>query len=186
MWLEEMLTVPPSPGVRRGVDLLGVAVDASLYGRRQESLAQSLLAERAFAATGTTAGLLRARLERVYALQRAIDKSCLEAGRGLAQQLASRKYRWAAVQALLNEYTCFTMRNDKQHSYESLSRAQSWSNDASYPVLRLRALGFAASYQVNRGKFDAGWKTNLQGLVLYWENQAPPIRAFQFYSSLLF
>ncbi len=186
-WLSELLATPRSHAFSWAVAALGNAVQASREGDPVEAGREAGRAARLFQEAGSEAGALRARLEGVYALQRAQrGDRCLAAARPLAAQLRGRGYTWMEIQLSLEQGACLSMVGQGGHSQRGIEAAMSAARAARYDTSYLRALGFAGSLARSRGDFIGAWASNREGLALYWEGGHPVTRVYQFYSDLAF
>lgn len=184
-WLMEFLATMDHSSFPAAVNALTGAIRANAEGNRDRGGDLAREAERLFAATGNTAGHLRARLELVYSLSRLFRSAeCAEASNGLAARLRSRRYRWAYGQLQLERSTCAVRAGNLGEAQALLDDAIQQIKDSGYSTLLLRGLGFAANLQQALGRNDEANSHDWEGLALFWKGSHPPLRAYQFYANI--
>jgi CHAT domain-containing protein len=184
-WLLDIMHSHRSPRFSRAIRELSIAAQRDASGDSTDAIAHAALAERSFEAVGSVAGYIRARLERIYALQRALQvNECMVTAKGLETRLRGHGYRWAETQLLLEESACENMLGNLGFEEPVLKRALNMARSHSYGVLYLRGLGFAAGLETAKGDLNKAWEHDLEGLHVYSAGGYPALRAYQFYSDM--
>jgi len=184
-WLTDMLRTAQSSNLGDAMRMLASAIVSDNAGRYDQGAHDAKQAEGLFRLAGSEPGALRARFERVYALDRsAKGAECLVASTSLVHALASRRYAWLQVQSLIEDATCRSVTGEMDTSSRETKQAIDVARAAAYRTLYLRALGNAASFASIAGDLSKAWTLNRNGLAEYWRGNYPPARAFQFYSEL--
>ena len=164
---------------------LSRAVVANAAGNPARAEIESSLSENSFRAARSDAGVIRARLEDVYALQRSLRPSdCLSSAAGLDKAVFNHRYAWMEIQLLLEESACSNMTGNMGAEEPTLARALALSQDHGYGTLYLRALGFAGGLERAKGNWNKSWEDDFEGLRLYVAGNYPAIRGYQFFSDM--
>jgi CHAT domain-containing protein/tetratricopeptide (TPR) repeat protein len=184
-WLADMLGDLENPGIFKAMQGLARAISAAQSGDYDSAVEEAARAETGFRQSGSTAGILRARYERVNALDRQAKGSlCRQQAAQLTFLLTRRRYLWLKIQALSEEATCRSITGDIDGASEESDQAVDLAKHSGYRAVYLRALGNAASINDLKGDFNKAWNRHLEGLQQYWNGNYPPVRAFLFYSEL--
>jgi CHAT domain-containing protein len=163
--------------------------NAVTFSARGEEVKARDAAERAgswFARADSQPGVLRARIEQIYALRNAHQaKRCIAEASAVSQALKKTNYGWMRTQLFADTCSCLLMTGEfdqgRKHAADAIQEASNFR----YPVLRLRSLGMAASVESDEGNLLEAWEENESGLAEYWRAKfAPPRRAQQFYDDL--
>lgn len=184
-WLMDLLGGLGHPQFKANLEMLAAAMRANAAGRRDQGGELAGRAAQGFAAAGNTAGLLRARVERVYSLSRAFrSPACGAEASDLAQPLLDRGYTWAHGQLLLERSTCAVRTGQLGQARLLLDEAVDRIKAAGYEALLLRCLGFSANLQMVLGRYADAARLNLEGLALFWKGVYRPLRGYQFYDNV--
>jgi CHAT domain-containing protein/cytochrome c-type biogenesis protein CcmH/NrfG len=184
-WLLDIARSRRSAEFSAGIRDLSLAVKSDAVGDASGAIARAALAEASFRNAGNNAGYVRARLERVYALQRALRvNECMTVARGLEKPLEGHGYAWAEIQLLLEESACENMTGNVGYEEPRLERAVNLARLHSYGILYLRGLGFAGSLETAKGNWSRAWDDDLEGLRVYAAGRYPVLRAYQFFSDM--
>lgn len=184
-WLEDLLHTTPSPAFAKAVASLAGAVNADTEGDWAHGKEKAEAAERWFQSAGSFAGVFRARLERIYALDRAGQgQSSLAGARSLMPQLAGRRYPWLLVQLQLQLAGSLDSVGDQDNRHVVLEQALKLAESADYRILRLLTLGGAAAIESTKGNRRKAWALDGEGLKLFWAASYPPIPAYRFYADM--
>src|SRR5580658_10135796 len=186
-WLRDVLKTPHSARAMEAFAALGRAAEADARGDAVHAGPDAQAAERLFRVVANVAGALRAEFEYVYSLQlRGLYGECAVRAEPLVEATESRPYSWLIAGALIEVGGC------REHSGDFESSARTWrdaiaaADGSSYPVLKLRLIGFSAVRQRSIGNSAQAWRENVRGLTLYWAGFYPLVRAQQFYAELSF
>jgi CHAT domain-containing protein/tetratricopeptide (TPR) repeat protein len=185
-WLADILSASDSRDMAIGLQGLSMASKDNAAGDPEAAEVQAQKAETFFRRASSAPGVWRAQFEEIYASQRRFQsEACLLAVARLREQTNYRKLAFISIQLHLEHYACLTSADvlfDK--ATDSLVSALALSKEAHYPILYLRALGFSASEQTEKGDAEAAWELDRAGLDDYWIGSAGPRRASQFYDDM--
>ncbi|HXI40386.1 MAG TPA: CHAT domain-containing protein [Bryobacteraceae bacterium] len=184
-WLQDVLAARSSPAFSQAIASLARAVSADAEGNVAKGLEEAAQAERGFEKAGSAAGVIRAKLERVYALDRSGQGlQCVDAAEGMLPRLAERGYRWLFVQLHLELAGCAGAvgRQDIQH--RALAKALLLAEPSGYRVLKLRTLAYGAAIESYRGNRSKAWALDVEGLKLFWAATYPSVAVFQLYTQM--
>jgi CHAT domain-containing protein len=185
-WLADVLSASDSRDLAAGLQALSMAAKDNAAGDPEASEFEAQKAETFFRKASSAAGTWRAQFEEIYASQRRFHSdACLSAVAKLREQTNNKKVAFISIQLHLEHYACLTSADvlfDK--ATDSLLSALALSSEAHYPILYLRALGFSASEQTEKGDAEAAWELDRAGLGEYWHGSAGPRRASQFYDDM--
>ena len=162
--------------------LLAAAARSNNTGSYEDSISAALQAEREFRAVSNRAGEMRARLERIYALQRSEHgRECTGYAVGLIEDLASTDYRWLKARAALELTTCKAKTQDSGSLITEREQIFSDIGRTGYSSLELRALGFMVQPELVRANPLRLHQLVRDGLTTYWQGEFQASRAQQFY-----
>lgn len=187
-WLADLLVRRPSPAFSSGLLHLSRAAARNAAGDADAAGEEAGQALRWFSQGENIPGMVRARLEVVYALHlRSQGLACREAALPIVRQLSGKSYSWIHGQFLLEEHTCFRMTGDIKQAGLALASARKIADKAGFGVLLLRALAFEASLNWSaKGNERRAWTLYHEGLDHFWTGNYPEIRAYEFYAGLCF
>jgi CHAT domain-containing protein len=187
VWLNDLIASANDPrAFGNAVQWLSKAARFSAQGEGVKAHAAAEHAESWFARAGSKPGVLRARLEQIYALRNAHQgKRCLAEASAGSQALRKTSYGWMRTQLLADTCSCLLMTGEFEQARQHAALAIQEASRLAYPVLRLRSLGMAASVESDEGNLLEAWEDNESGLAEYWRTEFfPPLRAQQFYDDL--
>jgi CHAT domain-containing protein len=187
-WLNDFLIGDDSDVFVLAVALLRDAVADSDSGKYWYALVDAGKAATLFGQVGNRAGVLRARVEKVHALQRTLKGSdCLALSSNVAASLRGVNYLWIQAQLEIEQSACSIKLGRFEAARSFIWKAQRDTQAGHYPFLQLRSIGIAASIETDAGNLVASWTLNEQGLAKFWETDfAPLMRAHQFYDDLVY
>lgn len=184
-WLADFIKAPRTETSAAGSLALAKAIEENRTDSPGEALIDAERAASTFAKVRNTAGELRSRMEKVYALHRsARGPDCVSAAISLSGSLTGRRYHWLEAQLAVEESICKAMVEDFAGAQIALDHARDLAKTYSYPTLYLRVLGIAAAQETTVGNYFSSWEMDRKGLAIYWQGAYPAERAFQFYSDL--
>ncbi|PYT26207.1 MAG: hypothetical protein DMG58_22910 [Acidobacteria bacterium] len=147
-WLQDILAGTQSPAFANATASLARAVSADAEGDFGKGREEAAKAEHGFERAGSAAGVLRAKLEWIYALDRSGQgEQCLDAAEALLPQLARRGYPWLSVQLNLELAGCAGSVGQPGMQHRALEKALLLARPARYRVLQLRVLAYAAEIE---------------------------------------
>jgi CHAT domain-containing protein len=185
-WLNELIRSANPQDFGNAVQWLSKAVRFSAHGEEVKARAAAERAESWFARAGSQPGVLRARVEQIYALRNAHQgKRCVVEASAVSQGLKKASYGWMRTQLFADTCSCLLMTGEFDQARKHAALAVQEASKLGYPVLRLRSLGMAASVESDEGNLLQAWEDNESGLADYWRAEfSPPRRAQQFYDDL--
>lgn len=184
-WLSDLLESANTRGFPAAAESLAKAISAGSEGNPSLSLEQAQLAVQRFDRFENRAGVFRAKLEGIYALQRSLeDERCVAAARKLDADLASRSYFWMKGKLLLEQAACAASGADVADADRLLHAADQIAVTHNFGALYLRGLSFASDFAADKGDSDLSWKNAQQGLQQFWSGSYPPIRGYALCASL--
>ena len=187
-WLADLLMGGPSPAFSAGLLHLSRATARNAAGDADAAGDEAGQALRWFSQGKNIPGMVRARLEVVYALHlRSQGLACREAALPIVRQIKGKRYSWIQGQFLLEEHTCFRMTGDIKQAGLALVSARRIADKAGFGVLSLRAIAFESSLNWSaKGNERRAWSLYHEGLGRFWAGNYPEIRAYEFYAGLCF
>jgi CHAT domain-containing protein/tetratricopeptide (TPR) repeat protein len=184
-WLQDLLSTAPSPAFAEAAASLARAVNADAEGDVARGQEEATKAEHWFHRAGSAAGVLRAQLERIYALDRSGQgQRCLDGTEALAPELAGQRYPWIRARLQLELASCLESVGTQGAQHLAVQQALRLAESANYPVLRLRALAFAAIFETDKGNRRKAWALDVQSLRLFWAASYPLSSAYMFYTDM--
>jgi CHAT domain-containing protein len=185
-WLRDVLAAPRSPELVRGLVALAEALKGNLADESERALVAAPEASLRLRAAGNRAGALRADVEHVYALHRAVETAaeCVEQAVTVERNARAMNYRWILGQATLEEGNCRSLLGDFDAAGRKMDLAIAQVAQSGYLDLQLRAAALTQELQTNAGNLLAAWDLSREGLATYWSGPYPATRAHQTYFNL--
>ena len=184
-WLLDVLAAEKQSETEHAFTALSKSLESNLSGDPNGGRSYAQEAESAFRRASNGPGVLRARMEKLYALHRLFHgRECVQLASSLKRELGPTQYTWMKVQVALEEYSCWTSQAHMDRGEELVAAALKLSSEANYATLELRAIAFKAGLYTDKGNVASSWSWNRAGLEKYWEGSFPPLRAYQFYDDL--
>lgn len=187
-WLNDLLEASDSDVFALAVASLRDAVADSDTGKHWDASVDAAKAATLFGQAHNRAGVLRARVEEVHALQRTLKgNDCLAQSNKVARSMQNLNYLWIQAQLEIEQSACSIKLGRFDAARSFISSAERDTQAGHYPFLELRSMGIAASIETDAGNLVASWKLNEQGLAKFWQTDfAPLMRAHQFYDDLVY
>jgi CHAT domain-containing protein len=182
LWLADALQERGSTGA---YDQLLRLVELNNHGETDDALkaADTLIGQ--FGTGRWTPAAARARVERVYALHRALRPAeCLTEARALDGKLQRAGYQWMAIVNRTEIAICESMQGQEADSIRVYDQLMRESQKAGFLSLRLRAAGLLADAKTLAGESWAPWSECLPNLGAYWTSGVSPSRAHQIYFTM--
>lgn len=184
-WLLDVLANEKHSETEPGFAALAKSLKANLAGDPKDGRAHAQDAESFFRRASNGPGVLRARMEELYALHRLFHgPECVQLADSLKRELERSEYTWMKIQVALEEYSCWTSQARLDRGEKLVATALKLSREANYVTLELRAIAFKAGIFTDEGNVASSWSWNRAGLEKYWNGGFPPLRAYQFYDDL--
>jgi CHAT domain-containing protein len=185
-WLTDVLGAPQGPELVRGLAALAEALKGNLADESEKALVKAPEASRSLRSAGNRAGALRADVEHVYALHRAVETAaeCVEQAVAVEKNSRAMNYQWILGQATLEEGNCRSLLGDFDAAHRNMDSAIAQVAQAGYHGLQLRAAALAQELQTNAGNLLAAWNLGREGLATYWRGPYPGTRGHQTYYNL--
>jgi CHAT domain-containing protein len=182
-WLTDLLPSRPSVGFAKAVIALSQAVTEDnatenfTLGRQA-----SVQATRLFESAGNQPGAMRSQLEGIYALRFSDSMpECLREVAGLSPRVLSHSYRWLRIQLNLEAYNCRSGAGQLGQTRKHVLAAEDEAAAAHYPSIMLRALGFLAVDESDKGRSLHSWNICREGLDHYWSSLIRPTPGYNVY-----
>jgi len=186
-WLRDVLATPRSAEAASGLAMLAEALKGNLTDESDRTLQIAPEASRRLRAAGNGAAALRADVEHVYALHRALDTAaqCLERAAEVEKNARAKNYQWILGQATLEEGNCWSLVGNFDAARRKMELASAQLAQAKYRDLQLRAAAVTQELQTKSGNLLATWELGRAGLATYWSGPFPGTRGYQTYFNLL-
>ena len=186
-WLNDLLdSANRSLAFASGITALSKAFKGSSEGDPTTAYRESRNAEMFFIKAGNRAGVQRAEVEQVHALQRSQHgDQCLAKAIPTEEALRDSAYHWMHAQLDIDEGSCSIMLGRFNRARLFVARAEKEAQEGRYRTLQLRRIGIAAAVETDEGNLPDAWGRNMEGLDDYWKDRfSAPIRGQQFYTDL--
>jgi CHAT domain-containing protein len=184
-WLSELLDSASEPGFPDAAKTLADAIASASAGNPSLSLQQADLATRQFGHVRSRAGILWARLESVYALQRSLeDEPCLRNAFRLETELRALPYHWMLGKLLLEQAACAASAAQVEDAERFVRSSEKIATERRFGTLYLRGLSFEIDFAADKGDRDLAWKIARQGLGQFWRGTFPAIRGYALCASI--
>jgi CHAT domain-containing protein/cytochrome c-type biogenesis protein CcmH/NrfG len=183
-WWSDLLMESSSPLFPRAVKQLASAVDANERGATETAHESAGLAIQYFRYSGNNAGILRSRLEDLYAFN--IDQNADLCGRLVRSARLFREvpYRWLEIESLIQQGNCLWLQENLGAALPIYSSAANKAKESNYRVLFLRAKDHWSMAAGETGNYAAAWKVASEALREFWDGNFEDVRGYNFYYSL--
>jgi CHAT domain-containing protein/cytochrome c-type biogenesis protein CcmH/NrfG len=184
-WLADLLQHSASPMFPSAVAELALAAKAIDSGDNVFAREHARQAERLFAFAGNTAGVLRARIDYMFASHDAQEAdTCIEASADQERRLAVTSYRWLTIQFHLEEGTCSWLAGDLGKAQQLYESAASAAESSGYREIYLRTQDHLSSLTSATGNLAEGWSRTWTALNRFWAGTYTPMRGYNLYYNL--
>jgi CHAT domain-containing protein/cytochrome c-type biogenesis protein CcmH/NrfG len=185
-WWVDLLKQSSAPSFPLALKYLSSAITANESGATEIAHSSAALAIHHFrAAGGNEAGILRARLEDLYASNLAQDADkCFLLLRPLQDAAQMRSYRWLAVETRIQHGNCLWLREDLGGALAAYSSAASQAKDNGYGTISLAAQDHWSMAAGASGDYTSAWRLATEGLKQFWDGDFADVRGYNFYYSL--
>jgi CHAT domain-containing protein/tetratricopeptide (TPR) repeat protein len=184
-WLSDLLSSSESRGFPQAVVALSQSMKANEAGDYLSARTFASQAEQLFDIGGNKAGVLRSRLEAMFALHLSHDgKRCLVAGGNWAKEIESSAYPWVRAQFGLDYGNCIGISGKYGDAQRTISKAMEVAKANGYGSAYLRGLGFASDLASTLGNVREGWARAYAGLDSYWSGMYRPMLGYNLYTDL--
>ena len=185
-WWLDLLKQSSSPSFPLALNYLSSAIRANESGATEIAHNSAALAIQHFrSAGGNEAGILRARVEDLYASNLEQDaEKCSQLLRPLQSDAQMLSYRWLEVETRIQEGNCLWLRENLGGALAAYSLA---ANDARKNEYRAIALGAQDHWSMAAGAsgdYAAAWSLATEGLKQFWDGDFADVRGYNFYYSL--
>jgi len=185
-WLADFLRESSSPSFPLAVNYLRSAIRANESGATETAHENAALAIQEFRATGgNEAGMLRARIEDLYAsnLEQNADK-CSQQLRPLQSGGQMTSYRWLEIEGRIQEGNCLWLRENIGGALEAYSWAANEAKTSGYRTIALGAQDHWSMAAGATGDYRTAWRLATEGLEQFWDGDFADVRGYNFYYSL--
>ena len=185
LWLGDFLAGSSAPTFSSGVQALALAIKANEAGDYVKAKSSAARAEQLFASGSNTAGVLRARLENIYALHLSHEGiSCLSAVSASADEIAEHPFPWMHIRFHLEESSCLALMSNLGNALRVVDAALKEAQEHRYGASSLRALGFASDDFSQTGNLNEAWNRAHEGLEKFWSGTYPNMPGYNLYTDL--
>jgi CHAT domain-containing protein len=185
-WLADLLQSATNKNFSSAVAALSYALSANDSGNYDEAVKQSAIAEVLFAQSANSAGVLRSRFERLFALQ------FIRSGQRCAQTVATTldpvldgSYTWLKAQVLLEDSACLITNAEIGKSRSRIEQALELSEKSGYGDTYLRCITFDSDNAALAGDLRSSWRQVRRGLGRFWSGNYPGLRGYSLYDPLI-
>jgi CHAT domain-containing protein len=183
-WLRDLLKVRSRPGGQAALRRLSEAWTANQQGEHLRAGTAASAAEGMFEQLGSSAGVLRARLEYAYSVDRVWkEKECMQVLPHLLPEARRHHYVWLEGQALLEQASCLAQTR-KISVIELRLQAERWVGKTGYLGISLRAQSFLLEPYGGLDSRVRIWRQGIKSLTTFWKEALPPLRGYFPYFSL--
>ena len=183
-WWADLLTESSSPLFPQAVKYLASAADANESGATQTAHKSAGLAIQYFRHSGNEAGILRARLEDLYAFN--IDQDADQCAHLLrsSQYPPKVKYRWLEIESLIQQGNCLWLQENLGGALVAYSSAADKAKEGHYRAVLLGAQDHWSMAAGASGNYADAWRVAAEGLKQFWDGNFEDVRGYNFYYSL--
>ncbi len=184
-WLHDLLRSPQSYMASEATVQLTDGLQESALGDADIALKELTDAAHLYQKVGNQAGVIRARVEKVYVLQRmGRSDDCLKASSALAQDGQLQRDSWLNSYLILETAICRAARGDWVTYTQGIKRSLELSRANGLHLQVLREEGLLVESLDHLGQTKAAWAVADTGLEDCIRTDCPPMRAYQFLQSL--
>jgi CHAT domain-containing protein/tetratricopeptide (TPR) repeat protein len=184
-WLKEFLSTRSSPHFERGALDLRNAILSSDQADYTRALTYAAESERLFRIDANVPGLMRAKFERIYALQFSNNGlDCAEQARLLEHQLANHQYLWIREQTMIEEGICRNLLGEFGRASTILRAAAEGATLGRYPLTSLRASVMQALVFWDAGKSALAWQKLRESAAHCWDSRCPDRTLYGVYANM--
>jgi len=184
-WLVDVLAKSQSPDITRAFADLANAVKDNDKADTNAAQQHASEAAQIFSASRNDAGVMRADLERLVAINIAQDGNrCMDAAAKLRKQATGRSYPWIVSQIHNETGSChFLLENLGSARAQYLDAARE-ADRSGYRILALRARDHICVLDGASGDLLAGWRAVSDALANFWSGAYPNLRGYNLYYGL--
>lgn len=185
-WWVDLLNQSSSPFFPLALNYLSSAIRANESGATETAHSSAALAIHHFrSAGGNEAGILRARVEDLYASNLEQDaEKCSLLLRPLQDAALMRSYRWLAVETRIQQGNCLWLRENLGDALAAYSSAANQGKDNGYRNISLSAQDHLSMAAGASGDYAVAWRLATDGLKQFWDGDFADVRGYNFYYSL--
>jgi len=181
-WLADLLASAASANFALAVEHLSAAIKANGTGDNVAARNHSREAARLFTPEQNDAGVLRARVEYMFASQDAQDgPGCLKAASGLDSRLQRYSYSWLQSQFLIESGNCTWISGNLGDVQKFYLRSAQQAEHAAYGIIYLRTQDHLSLLAGTVGDLPIGWVRTQEALRHYWTGVYPAMRGYNLY-----
>jgi tetratricopeptide (TPR) repeat protein len=184
-WLMEFLSARPTLHFDKGLQELRTAILSSDRADYPASLRHANEAQRQFHLDGNIAGILRAKFQRVYALQFSNNGlDCSREAQLLQNELQGRHYAWIRQQAMIEEGICRNLLGEFGSASLILESVGSEAARSHFAVTRIRASVMAALVFWDSGEPALAWGKLDEAARYCWNEYCPDGTLYGVYANM--
>ena len=179
LWLRDLLAAPPNLAADQA---LARALQSNARGDPDSAIAAAATAAQIY--PHDSAGLLRARTEHVYALQRmGHSPECLSEAQSLLATPSLAHYAWMRTQLQLEIGSCSLLEGTTNSAEKATELGAAIAQQTRLPIIGLRASGFLVYCRSEQGKLAAAWQSTTASLAESYAIRGTSMRRYQFLDS---
>jgi CHAT domain-containing protein/cytochrome c-type biogenesis protein CcmH/NrfG len=185
-WWTDLLRGSSSPPFPAALNALSTAILANERGSTEAAHRSAALAIQYFrSAGGNEAGILRARVEDVYAANIEQDaEKCARLLKPLANASRIRVYPWLAIEMNIQEGNCLWLQEKLGDALAAYSSAANEAAAVRYTTIQLGAQDHWSMAAGAIGDDTLAWRLATDGLEQFWNGTFADVRGYNFYYSL--
>jgi CHAT domain-containing protein len=184
-WLADLLARSDSQLVPRAFENLATAIKDNDKADTSSAQLHASEAARMFSGTRNEAGVMRAGLERLVAINIAQDGTrCMNAATNLKREAVGRPYPWLIAQIDTEMGSCLFLLENLGSAHSEYLNAVREADHNGYRALGLRARDHICVLYGASGDLKSGWRTASDALASYWSGAYPNLRGYNLYYGL--
>jgi CHAT domain-containing protein len=185
-WWADLLKQSYSPSFAQALNYLSSAIKANEGGATEIAHNSAGLAIQHFrSARGNEAGILRARVEDLYASNLEQDAAkCARLLQPLQDTAQIHSYRWLAIEFRIQQGNCLWLEENLGGALEAYSSAANDAKQENYKVISLGAQDHWSMAASASGDYADAWRLATEGLKQFWGGDFADVRGYNLYYSL--
>lgn len=185
-WLREILSdIEDDSAIQDALSSLAEAIEDSREGNYSKAREAARRSEGRFRGHGSTAGVLRAQFEQLYADHLSQQgETCFTESGLLLHDLRGRSYAWLEVQTALERAICANMTGRMGEAKLSANLALELAHAHRYNALHLRATSLTSTLEWTMGDFEGATQLATDGLREFWSGSYPAMAGYNLYAVL--
>jgi CHAT domain-containing protein len=183
-WLTDLLSGHDAKEFPSGVKNLAEAVRANEKADAASAHSYAVHAASLFKRANNVAGLMRANVEEISALNGNGGHGCDRAVRSLDDAFRKQPYSWLRARFEFEAATCAWLREDVGTARVRYAAASEEAKAHGFQAMYLRSQDHLAGLEAVIGGFESAWKRTAWGLAGFWSGNYPDVRGYNLYFNL--